>query len=331
MDHGVKAVIGDVPLHQYASRINRWMASAQCGELTALGTGEFETSNPWTTAVRCVTHWLNLGYCCLSASQMRLGTKAPELSKFRKHRSNSPTTNVVRQVPRHKTGAGALPLILRLGGQVHLRAVATLSVDRARSTIWSWSGGWVNKFLFTKDLIKWICTARIQLTSHTLWSECCWNCRWHKLLANASAFSLPSFKPGSWLGSRPWADTLDTCTVRWFKLVSAAMSVHKSKLSQERKDEKPCALRLCSRNPSTMVAQSVKIWASPSVTFNASKIAPSSALCELWSSPGRGLASCNICGIYTEQAADSSLPDFERIKLPSVKNSVARLKYMFWR
>ena len=147
MDHGVKAVIGDVPLHQYASRINRWMASAQCGDLTALGTGEFETSNPWTTAVRCVTHWLNLGYCCLSASQMRLGTKVRELSKFRKHRSNSPTTNVVKQVPRHKTGAGALPLILRLGGQVHLRAVATLSVDRARSTIWSWSGGWVNKFL----------------------------------------------------------------------------------------------------------------------------------------------------------------------------------------
>ena len=66
---------------------------------------------------------------------MRLATKAPELSKFRKHRSNSPTTNVVRQVRRHKTGAGALPLILLLGGQVHLRAVETLSLDRARSTI----------------------------------------------------------------------------------------------------------------------------------------------------------------------------------------------------
>ena len=109
------------------------------------------------------------------------------------------------------------------------------------------------------------------------------------------------------------------------------MSVHKSKLSQDRKDEMPSALRLCSRNPLTMVAQSVKIWASPSVTFNASRIAPSSALCELWSSPGRGLASCNICGIYTEQAADSSLPDSERIKLPSEKNPVARLKYMSWR
>ena len=43
---------------------------------------------------------------------MRLGTKARELSKFRKYRS----TTVARQASRHKTGAGALHLFFPTAG-----------------------------------------------------------------------------------------------------------------------------------------------------------------------------------------------------------------------